>query len=321
MNRQNPLESLNHGFAYRDEIGGEYAGASALDYLTSRYEHSTREEWAGRFVDGQILVDGATATADTALRAGHALVWHRPPWIEPYAPLAFAVLYEDDHLVAVLKPPGLPTLPGGGFLEHTLLYRLRRRVPHAGLLHRLGRWTSGIVLAAKSSTAHAAVSAAFRERRVGKRYRALAAGRPCAATFAIETPIGTVPHPILGAIHAASADGRRSRSRVAVVEQRDGAFLADVWIETGRPHQIRIHLAAAGHPLVGDPIYAAGGRPAPDCRALPGDPGYLLHATEMRLAHPITGAPLVIEAPPPRALSMHATGRLEGDAPRSGAAP
>jgi 23S rRNA pseudouridine1911/1915/1917 synthase len=315
------VESTNQGFAYRDEIGIEYAGVSALDYLTSRYEHSTREDWAHRFVDGQILVDGAIAAADTALRAGHSLVWHRPPWVEPRAPLAFAVLYEDHHLVAVLKPPGLPTLPGGGFLEHTLLYRLRRRVPHAGILHRLGRWTSGIVLAAKSSTAHAAVSAAFRERRVEKRYRALAAGRPREEMFPIETPIGTVPHPILGAIHAASPDGRPSRSRVEVVEQRDGAFLANVWIETGRPHQIRIHLAAAGHPLVGDPLYAIGGRPAPDCRALPGDPGYLLHATEMRLAHPITGAPLVIEAPPPRALSAHAAGWLERDAPRAGFAP
>ncbi len=293
----------NRGFAYRDQIGADHAGWSALDYLASRYRHSTRATWQRRFGDGEVLIDDAPAVETSVLRAGQSVVWCRPPWIEPDAPLVFAVLYEDDHLVAVLKPPGLPTLPGGGFLEHTLLHQLRRRTPNAGVLHRLGRWTSGVLLAAKNPTAHAAVSEAFRERRVDKRYRALATGRPATGTFDVETPIGTVPHPILGAIHAAASDGKRSRTRVEVVELRNDVFLADVWIETGRPHQIRIHLAAAGHPLVGDPLYTIGGRPAPDCQALPGDPGYLLHAAEIRLAHPITGERLVIEAPPPPELS------------------
>jgi len=298
------MGSLNRGFAYRDEIGADHVGWCALDYLTSRYVHSTRDAWQRRLADGEVLIDGTVASGATALCAGQSLVWHRPPWIEPDAPLAFAVLYEDDHLVAVLKPPGLPTLPGGGFLEHTLMHQLRRRTPNAGILHRLGRWTSGVLLASKNPTAHAAVSAAFRERRIDKRYRALAMSTPAETTFIVETPIGVVPHPILGTIHAASVDGKPSRTRVEVVAIRDGAFLADVWIETGRPHQIRIHLAAAGHPLVGDPLYAVGGQPAPDCRALPGDPGYLLHAAEIRLAHPLTGERLVIEAPPPPELSV-----------------
>jgi 23S rRNA pseudouridine1911/1915/1917 synthase len=87
-----------------------------------------------------------------------------------------------------------------------------------------------------------------------------------------------------------------------VVEQRDEAFLCDIRIATGRPHQIRIHLAAAGHPLVGDPLYPAGGVPKPECRALPGDPGYLLHAAELTFRHPVTERQVTLECRPPTAL-------------------
>ena len=298
----------NRGFDYRVEIGREGAGSSVLDYLSRRYLHSTRAEWSERLEGGEVLLDGTPVTAAATLRAGQSLVWRRPPWVEPQAPLRFDRLHEDEHLVAVSKPAGLPTLPGAGFLEHTLLHRLRSEIPGASVLHRLGRWTSGVVLCSKGAEAHAALSAAFRERRVEKLYRTLATGGPQEARFEIDTPIGEVPHPILGTVHAADPGGKPSRSRVEVVERRRGEFLADVRIETGRPHQIRIHLAAAGYPLAGDPLYVAGGRPPIDCRALPGDPGYLLHATRVALEHPVTREPFSVEAPLPVPL------RVEGEA-------
>jgi 23S rRNA pseudouridine1911/1915/1917 synthase len=93
-----------------------------------------------------------------------------------------------------------------------------------------------------------------------------------------------------------------------VLERRADSFLCDVTIDTGRPHQIRIHLAAAGHPLVGDPLYEAGGLPAPDSRALPGDPGYLLHSAELRFRHPRTGREMVICCQPPEILRYAADG-------------
>lgn len=115
----------------------------------------------------------------------------------------------------------------------------------------------------------------------------------------LATPIGPVPHPLLGSLYAASLQGKPALSHVRVLERRADSFLCDVRIATGRSHQIRIHLAAAGHPLVGDTLYGPGGLPAPDSRALPGDPGYLLHAAELSFRHPGTGCEVVLECEPP----------------------
>ncbi len=251
---------------------------------------------------GQLYLDGRPLTRDLPAVAGSVLTWRRPPWREPVAPTSVAVLHRDRDLLAVAKPPGLPTLPGGGFLEHTLLTRVRTFDSRAVPLHRLGRWTSGIVLFARTRMARSAVAEAWRQGAVAKRYRALASGRPEQRSFVVDTPIGPVPHDRLGSVFAACADGRPARSRVTVLEPRHNGFLADVDIDSGRPHQIRIHLAAAGHPLEGDPLYPVGGRPEADCPGLPGDPGYQLHAARLDLRHPRTGRRLVLHCTPPTAL-------------------
>jgi 23S rRNA pseudouridine1911/1915/1917 synthase len=294
--------SLNDGFAYTETVSGvDGVGLTVLDYLSDRYRHSTRADWLERILDGRVTLNGARTSARTRLRNGQTITWQRPPWEEPEAPSTFDVLYEDADLLAVAKPAGLPVLPGAGFLSRTLLARVRQRNPVAAPVHRLGRWTSGVVLFGRSVAARRALTEAWRSGEVVKRYRALASGRPESSTFDVDRPIGPVPHPRLGSVHAASDDGKPSRTRVEVIETRPGGFLADVRIDTGRPHQIRIHLAAAGHPLVGDPLYAHGGRPLPACTALPGDPGYHLHAAELRLAHPRTGDLVAIRcSPPPR---------------------
>ncbi len=294
--------ATNRGHDYVERLGPEADGKALLAYLASRYPHSSEVEWSTRIADGLVLLEGHPTSPDAVLRRGQSITWRRPPWEEPPAPLAFAVLHEDEDVLGIAKPAGLPTLPGGGFLEHTLLHRVRAREPRASPLHRLGRWTSGVVLFAKNREAHRALSRAFAAERVSKRYRALAAGEPGASAYEVTVPIGPVPHPLLGTVHAASPRGRSARTRVEVLERREGAFLCDVAIATGRPHQIRIHLAAAGHPLVGDPLYPAGGVPSRDSRALPGDPGYLLHAAEIRFRHPATGKDTTIVCAPPDAL-------------------
>ena len=297
---------LNSGFDYVESVGRDAVGRTVLEHLARRYRHSTAAEWRARIEDGAVRLDGRCVEASTLLAPGQRLAWRRPPWEEPAAPACFAILYRDAEVLGVAKPAGLPTLPGGGFLERTLLHRVRALYPDASPLHRLGRHTSGLVLFARTPEAHAALSRAFARREVRKRYRALAAGDPPAETFDVRVPVGRVAHARLGDVHAAAERGKPAHSRVQVVERRRGAFLCDVWISTGRPHQIRIHLAACGHPLVGDPLYLAGGLPAPDSTALPGDPGYRLHAAELGFLHPRTGRETVWTCRPPVELRRRA---------------
>lgn len=293
------VPQYNQGFCYHEIIAPAAEGLPLLAYLARRYHHSSPAAWAANIAAGKVLLDGKAAEPDALLQRGAELVWQRPPWVEPEAPCYFDLLYEDDDLLAVGKPSGLPTLPGGGFLESTLLHLVQKYAPEAAPLHRLGRWTSGLVLCSRSAVAGRELLRQWSARLVGKRYRALVSGAPPWDTLTINTPIGPVPHPLLGSIHGASPTGKPALSQVTVLERRDGCCLCDVGISTGRPHQIRIHLAAAGHPLLGDPLYEVGGRPAADALALPGDPGYQLHSAELGFQHPRSGGSTVITCPPP----------------------
>ena len=281
---------MNHGYRY-DEIARTDGGL--LDHL-ARHTHSDRATWAGRIAAGQVTIDGVRASAEATVRAGQSIVWAKPPWEEPSADLTYALLYEDEWLLAVDKPAGLPTLPGGGFLEHTLLAVVQARTAGAIPMHRLGRGTSGVVLFAKDADTASAVQRAWSD--VEKIYRALVVGTPEAGV--IDVPIGLVPDPVVGQLYAAMPEGKRARSHVMVV--RDS--IVEVRIETGRPHQIRIHLAAVGHPLLGDPLYGPGGVRAEGNTARPGDVGYTLHAWRLGLAHPRTGERITIESPLPPSL-------------------
>jgi 23S rRNA pseudouridine1911/1915/1917 synthase len=290
---------LNQGCEYRERPGPDAEGLTVLEYLSQRYEHSSITEWAERIASGRVLINALPIHSEHVLQRGCELVWQRPPWIEPEAPASFSVLYEDEDLLAVAKPAGLPTLPGANFLQNTLLYLVRAYTPDAAPIHRLGRWTSGLVLCAKNNQSAIALMRQWSANKVRKRYRALASGLPDWNEKTISVPIGPVSHVLLGSIHAASPNGKPALSHVTVLERRSDSFLCDVRIETGCPHQIRIHLAAAGHPLMGDPVYATGGLPALDTRALPGDPGYQLHSAELSFLHPSIGRELVIECEPP----------------------
>lgn len=295
------LAVMNSGFTYRERIGPEAAGESVLAYLTRRYRHTAEADWRGRIASGEVVLEEAPAEPEAVLRRGQSLVWRRPPWQEPTVPLAFAVIHRDPWLMAVAKPRGLPTVPNGGFLEHTLLHLVRRVVPSCVPLHRLGRGTSGIVLFALTPAARRSVFAAWRQGRVDKTYRALVTGIPGRQSFSVDAPIGPVPHPRLGQVHAASPRGKPALSHVRVLARRRDRSVVEVHIPTGRPHQIRIHLAVAGHPLVGDPVYGSGGTLVAE-PGLPGDGGYRLHAHRLALDHPGTGRRLELECAPPEEL-------------------
>ena len=291
--------AVNDGYAYREQVQAESDGQTAIAYLAARHTHSSAQAWAERVAAGEVQVDESVASSETRVFAGEWITWHRPAWDEPDVPLGYEVVAEDQQLLVVNKPSGLPTTPGGGFLCNTLLAQVRMRDAAWSPLHRLGRGTSGLVVFGRGAEALAALSKAWRDRQVEKRYLALVDGEPELDRFSVDAPIGPVEHAVLGTVHAASPSGRPALSDVEVLARRGASSLCAVRIHTGRPHQIRIHLAYVGHRLLGDPLYGERGLPAAGVTALPGDVGYWLHAHRLAFAHPTTGSQLRYEAPPP----------------------
>jgi 23S rRNA pseudouridine1911/1915/1917 synthase len=213
----------------------------------------------------------------------------------------------DGDVLVLAKPSGLPVLPGGFFLENTLLYLVRQRYgTGCSPLHRLGRGTSGAILFTRNARAARLLTIAMKERRIRKVYLALASGTTMPDTFTVDVPIGPVPYRRPETVHAYYPDGRPSISHVRVIRRlpEEKASLLEVMIPTGRPHQIRIHLSYAGFPLVGDPLYQIGGIPRADSiddawAATPGDSGYFLHSWKIRFSHPERGEDVEVICPPP----------------------
>ena len=297
----------NQGYSYPDRILKTDEGVSVAAFYSRHYTHSTEETWRQRIEAGHILLNGRPAAPDELLTRGDDLTYHRLPWEEPEAPTDFGTLFEDGDVLVLAKPSGLPVLPGGFFLENTLLYLTRRRYgPECSPLHRLGRGTSGAILITRNPRAARLLTVAMKERRILKVYLALASGTAMPDTFTVDAPIGPVPYRRPATVHAYRPDGRPSISHVRVIRRlpEDNTTLLEVTIPTGRPHQIRIHLSYAGFPLAGDPLYQVGGIPRADAiddewAALPGETGYLLHSWKIRVPHRVNGEDGEVVCPPP----------------------
>jgi 23S rRNA pseudouridine1911/1915/1917 synthase len=292
--------TLNQGYSYRHVVQPSGVGHSSLEYFAKHFSHSTESEWRVRFELGEIELDNQRANGLERLRAGMVLVWNRPGWLEADTPQDYGVLFQDDHLLVVDKPSGLPTIPGGGYYQNTLLSLVQRDFPAANPLHRLGRATSGLVLFAL--TAEAANLLTQQWPQVKKQYQALSSFVALQDIYDIQARIGKCDHPRLGKVYAASETGRAARSVARVLQRRESTTVFEVDLHTGRPHQIRIHLATIGHPLQGDPLYTTGGHPIITHPALPGDSGYNLHAKRLTFAHPITNQTIEVTSPLPEVL-------------------
>ena len=284
-----PTLKKNDGYCYRLQLDNKAEGHSVLTFLTQHYTHSSEAEWAARIQAGEVHLDDSVASTHQSLAPGMRLIWNRPGWIEEETPQTYRIEFEDAHLLVVSKPSGLPTLPGGGFYRNTLLAFVKADYPRARPMHRLGRGTSGLVLFALTEETASAIARQWNQ--VEKQYQALGSGRALQDEYDVRQSIGPVEHPRLGRVYAASlrgeSGGKAARSVVRSLERREQATLFEVDLYSGRPHQIRIHLACIGHPLVGEPMYASGGH-LQDLPGLPGDLGYHLHAKRLRLEHPIT---------------------------------
>ena len=292
--------SLNAGYVYRDEVRPADAGTQVLAYHAARFQHSSREHWRRTIEAGAVRVNGDVALCEQLLRAGDRLEFHRPPWEEPEAPLEFHVVHEDADVLVVEKPAGLQVLPAGPFLEHTLLRLVCASDPsRAGSapVHRLGRGTSGLVLFGKDASARAFLSAEFRSFRATKTYLALASGTALPTSCIARQPIGPRAHGPLQ-VYCVDPAGQASVTRLRVLARDPLAQRSLVAAQpiTGRPNQIRIHLAALGAPLVGDPLFGPGGVVANDVP--PGMGGYFLHAAGLRFVHPSTARMVKVRSRP-----------------------
>jgi 23S rRNA pseudouridine1911/1915/1917 synthase len=288
----------NKGWVYRARVAPEDAGKTVLAYHVGRFTHSDEAAWRAAIALGRVRVNGQSVTPETVLVDGDKLEFHRPPWQEPDAPESFDVAFEDEHVLVVVKPPGLQVLPAGPYSARTLLSLVRSSDASraaAAPAHRLGRGTSGLIAFGKSAIGRASLNRELREGCFGKTYLAWVEGTALPTSFAARQAIARVPHgPI--SIHVAAEKGRAALTRVRVLRRERRRSLVAAQPITGRPDQIRIHLAAAGAPIVGDPLFGPGGTPKSDVP--PGEGGYLLHSAALSFTHPVSGARIRLRSLP-----------------------
>ncbi|MBK1690466.1 RluA family pseudouridine synthase [Rubrivivax gelatinosus] len=247
---------------------------------------------------GHVRLDGQpAATASRRVKAGQRVELELVPTDESRAfrpqPMALAILYEDEHLLVLDKPAGLVVHPAPGNWSGTLLngllahHEAAATLPRAGIVHRLDKDTSGVMMVGKSLPAVTALVRDIAARDVHRRYLALAHG--AVASQRIDAPIGR--DPVSRVRMAVVASGKPARTDVECLAQHEGVSALRCTLHTGRTHQIRVHLASRGHALVADAVY--GGRPAL------GMARQALHAVRLELEHPVTRAPLSFGCPPP----------------------
>jgi 23S rRNA pseudouridine1911/1915/1917 synthase len=264
----------------------------------------SRNHLQGLIERGHVQLDGQVArTASRGVKLGQRIRLELVPTAESRAfkpeALALAVVFEDEHLIVLDKPAGMVVHPAAGNWSGTLLNGLlahhagAARLPRAGIVHRLDKDTSGLMVVAKTLPAMTALVRAIAAREVSRQYLALAHGVPREAAFTVDAPIGRDPRSRVRM--AVVASGKPARTDFELLAAGQGASALRCTLHSGRTHQIRVHLASRGHPLLADAVY--GGTP------LLGLQRQALHAARLRFMHPVLGGELAFELPPPADLA------------------
>jgi 23S rRNA pseudouridine1911/1915/1917 synthase len=312
---KNPENDLHHysvnppaPIALHLIVPDDYAGLrldQALVRFFPEYSRSRLQEWITR---QQVKVDGAFATTKQKVWGGEKLevLPQTHPADQPHLAedIALDIVYEDDALLVINKPVGMVVHPGSGNWEGTLLNALLHHapqlegVPRAGIVHRLDKDTSGLMVVAKTLTAQTALVRQLEARSVQREYLALVHGE-LARAGKVEAPIGR--HPSQRVKMAVVESGKPAVTHYRIEERFPSCTLLRCRLETGRTHQIRVHMARIGHPLVGDRVYLKGPQKCvPQLRALlSGFPRQALHATRLALEHPVSGERMEWHAPLP----------------------
>jgi len=277
------------------------AGGQRLDvFLAGAVPEVSRSQWKGLIQGGRVMVNGQACKPNQKLRTGDVVAWAIPEKIpaEPQPEeLELDILFEDDAVLVLNKPPGLVVHPApgneSGTLVNALLFHdpVSRGLERAGIVHRLDKDTSGVMVVAKSDAAMAELQRQFKARETQKEYLALVWG-DLPPSGRIETLMGRHPgHRKKMAV--LKEGGREAVSNFQTLEKFAEVSLAKVGIETGRTHQIRVHMAHLGHPVVGDSVYGRARK-----NKLPLTPErQMLHAARLEFTHPSTGKRLSFDAP------------------------
>ncbi len=302
-------------------------GESRLDqYLAGQHTGLTRSRLQRLIIDGQVSVNGGPAKPSHKVRAGDRVTLSVPP-PKPTGLAAqnipVTVVYQDRHLVVIDKPAGLAVHPGPGHPDSTLVNALLAMCPdiegiggeiRPGIVHRLDKDTSGLMVVAKTHQAHTDLSAQIKARQVTKGYLALVEGMPVPGQGKVDGPVGR--HPRRRTRMAVVIGGKEARTSYKVRERfpghsLPGYSLIELYLETGRTHQIRVHMAHIGHPLVGDTVYGHGGGHG----GRHGGPlvdRHFLHAFHLGFNHPVSGEPLEFQTALPADLTPALDALREG---------
>ena len=286
----------------------EHAGVR-LDAFLSADGALTRSQAARLIAEGRVRVNGKPAAKSARLSGGETVTVDVPQFRETALPpqnIPLDVVYEDDDVIVVNKPTGLVVHPAPGHPDGTLVNALLHHCGDSlsgiggekrpGIVHRIDRDTSGLIIAAKNDAAHLALSAQLKDHSLSRTYECLVTGNMKQDSGTVDAPIGR-----------SSADrkkmavvptGRRAVTHWEVVARYPGVTHLRCRLETGRTHQIRVHMAHIGHPILGDTVYGAK-------KPVPGLTGQCLHATGLRFVHPRTGEPVELHCPlPPEFTAM-----------------
>jgi 23S rRNA pseudouridine1911/1915/1917 synthase len=300
---------MDAGVSTRDAIIPEEAAGWRLDRTLATLVPTLSRERLKALISSGSVMRGEAAVRDpaTKVKAGEAYVVTVPdprPTHNEAQDIPLVIAFEDEHLIVVDKPAGLVVHPACGNLDGTLVNALLHHcrgslsgiggVERPGIVHRIDKDTSGLMVAAKTDRAHAGLAAQFAKHSIDRRYRAIVSGRPRPTKGSVDAPLGRSP--ANRKKMAVVQGGKRAVTHYDTIETLNGATLVECRLETGRTHQVRVHMASIGHSLLGDPFYGA---PSKEQRRLLASLGFerqALHAARLGFIHPVTSEALAFES-------------------------
>jgi len=287
-------------------VPDQFAGGTLLGYLAQRFSYLSRAAWQELLLEGRIVRNGVCSDGTDQVKAGDIIGCDLPDFDAPVVNFAYSIVYQDEWLLAINKPAGLRVHSGGRFVTANLIYHLRHShqppYPEANPVNRLDADTSGLILLARDKRVLSQMMRQFSEGAVGKSYLAVVAGCPSPGSGIINLPIGPVKDAAVPRYWIDQRDGKPAVTHYRTLRKLTEQYsLVELRPKTGRTHQLRVHLTAVGHPIVGDALYSMGDDEYLAFRRNPpaasGLTRQALHSHSLTFVHPVLQTSLTLTAP------------------------